>query len=532
MTRKLENIPAVLPPALDREETELTARNEFVAELTVSAQDFEVIEPDVDDANAGLLFEGDEEHNEEAPAGRRARRYKRRKSLIFLSIFGAAFGIFVLFISWAFGFGFFSAPSRVTVDRNQKTTSADRTQNPSDEKLKTALAIVADNSGNNQNSPVISNSSANSRAVKEQDLSLSSVNPVKEKSKDDSAGNMIVLPNENTDLQKTPAQNQTRVSQTVAPVFTPQNSPQDNLLPVIQNFKRRTDNNNANRTDKADGGTAARSIFFGRVTNQADSVSVNSTRNLTNLSLSNPAISNENSNAAPFGTLLPVRFLGAVFTLQESGGLVRMELSRTVRTGGFAYRAGTVLVGRVRGSRTNRAFISVFGAIDQKTGKLVKFEGDVLGSDGASGVIGTRKSVKSWGTRFLKALREAGGQTVNILSSRERRGGGTVILSGTNGIGGEVSSVIRGNSDNDSFVEIRAGTEGYVLITDLPGEDPRKDSNGDFAETLDSGSDLNLSETEIAELLTTGDANKIRASLLKLSPGLRALAIKALEDAK
>ena len=110
-----------------------------------------------------------------------------------------------------------------------------------------------------------------------------------------------------------------------------------------------------------------------------------------------------------------------------------MELSRAVRSGGFSYPAGTVLVGRLRGSETNRAFISVFGAIDPKSGKLVKFEGDVLGTDGASGVVGQRKSVKSWGTRFLGALREVGGQTVNVLSSRGGRGG-TIVLGGNGGV--------------------------------------------------------------------------------------------------
>ena len=81
-----------------------------------------------------------------------------------------------------------------------------------------------------------------------------------------------------------------------------------------------------------------------------------------------------------------------------------------------------------------------------------------MGTDGASSVIGTRKSVKSWGTKVLNALREVGGQTVNVLSSRGGRGG-TIVLGGTNGIGGEVSSVIRGNTNNDCFVVVKAGTE-------------------------------------------------------------------------
>lgn len=38
MNRKLENIPAVLPPALNTEETELAARNEFLTKNADSAE--------------------------------------------------------------------------------------------------------------------------------------------------------------------------------------------------------------------------------------------------------------------------------------------------------------------------------------------------------------------------------------------------------------------------------------------------------------------------------------------------------------
>ena len=155
-----------------------------------------------------------------------------------------------------------------------------------------------------------------------------------------------------------------------------------------------------------------------------------------------------------------------------------------------------------------------------------------MGTDGASGVVGQRKSVKSWGTRFLNALREVGGQTVNVLSSRGGRGGGTIVLGGSNGgISNEVSSVIRGNTSNDSFVVVKAGTQSYVLVTGLPGEQ-RGDSEEKLGETLNPISGLNLSETEIAELLTTSDPNKIRAAFLKMSPQFRELAIKAMEEEK
>lgn len=531
MNRKLENIPAVLPPALDTEETELNARNEFLGKSAIEAEDFATAEIAEDEMDAGFLDERDEADTVgEEDQAKISRRAKRRKSLMFLTIFGAACGILFLCISWTFGFGLFAAPSRVKVDRNQKpngTNSAPEAS--SDEKLKTALAIVANETGNNQNSPIISDTSVNPDSADRDNLSLSSVEPSSEKSNSQSSGDMIVLPNENASVQTNQAQNQARVPQTVAPIYATQNSPQVDLQGVNQNFQPKIEETSSNRTDKSDG-AVARSIFFGRVENQNNSVSANSNQSVSNISVRNSAISNESANLPPFGTLLPVRLLGAVFTLQSSGGLIRMELSRAVRSNGFSYPAGTVLVGRLRGSETNRAFISVFGAIDPKSGKLVKFEGDVMGTDGASGVVGQRKSVKSWGTRFLNALREVGGQTVNVLSSRGGRGG-TIVLGGNGGVQDEVSSVIRGNNSNDSFVVVKAGTEAYVLITDLPGEQ-RDGLTEKLGETQNSISGLNLSETEVAELLTTSDANKIRAAFLKMSPNFRELAIKAMEAEK
>jgi hypothetical protein len=532
VNQKLENIPAVLPPALDTEETEFNARNEFLTKSAIEAVDFAAAETAEDESEAEFTGERDEADTlgEEVQA-KISRRAKRRKSLMFLTMFGAACGVLFLFISWTFGFALFAAPSRVKVDRNQKPNTANSAPEVnSDEKLKTALAIVANETGNNQSSPINSDSSVDPNSPVQPGLSLSSVEPINEKSNAEVSGNMIVLPNENAGVNTNQVQNQMRVPQnTVAPSFSQQNTPQVDLQSVNQNIQSKTEETSSRRTDKSDG-SVARSIFFGRAQNQNNSVSLNSKQSVSNISVRNPAISNESANIPPFGTLLPVRFLGAVFTLQSSGGLIRMELSRALRTDGFSYPAGTVLVGRLRGSETNRAFISVFGVIDPKSGKLVKFEGDVLGTDGASGVVGQRKSVKSWGARFLGALREVGGQTLNVLSSRGGRGG-TIVLGGTGGAQEEVSSVIRGNTGKDSFVVVKAGTEAYVLITDLPGEQ-RDDGNEKIAETRNPISGLNLSETEIAELLTTSDANKIRAAFLKMSPQFRELAIKAMEAEK
>lgn len=536
MNRTNTSVPTVVPPALDVEESELAARNEFLAEKeTFDTNDFEEIVGADERDDANYLSETDD-----APGGasdereaKSARRAKRRQSLLFLAAFGTAFVLFVVFISWAFGFGFFAPAKSIAVDRNQKTNGANPQPNATsgDEKLKTALALVANDNGSNQTAPVISDSSTNPNQASEQDLKLSSDGNGDAQSNTVPSGNMIVLPDENPSGKSNAVQNQFRVSQPSSQGVM--NTAGTNLLageitPTNSIFQPKS-NNAAPTTDKSDG-VVGRSIFFGSIRVKNDSVSKNASGSFSSQSLS---ASNQTANAPAFGTLLPVRLLGAIYTLRGSGGLVRMELSRSIKKGEFSYPAGTVLVGRLRGSEYNRAYLSVVGAIDPKSGRLVKFEGEVLDVDGASGVKGERKSVKSWGAKFLAGLREAGGQAVNVLAARNGGRGGTVILGGgSGGLGGEVSSIIRGDSQGDSFVAVRAGTEAYVLVTDLPGEQRTDDVDESERLAGDKLPGVNLTEPEMAEILSTDDPEKIRAALLKMSPQFRALAIKAIEEGK
>ncbi len=541
MNGKPENIPVVVPPALDADESELAARNEFLAEKeTMSANGFDELENTNEETNEIVLDETDASPGSLADEreAKNLRRAKRRKSLAFLGIFGAGFAMFLLFISWAFGFGFFAPPSRVAVDRNQKTSGANSSgaTTSGDEKLKTALALVANEGGeNNKDAPVISDTSTNPNGLGEQDLKLTSGDKTGELPNNQPSGNMIVLPDETGSVKSNPAQNQIRgsrpVSQGIAGIQP--NFLNGEVAPTNALLKPKASNNGGvNSSDKADG-AIARSVFFGGVFDKNNQARQNSPTNSGNFSLRRVS-SNENTNVPAFGTLLPVRFLGAIYTLRGAGGLVRMELSRSVKKGEFSYPAGTIIVGRLRGSEYNRAFISAIGAIDPKTGKLVKFEGEVLGVDGASGAKGERKSIKSWGARFLSGLREAGGQAVNVLAARGSSGrGGTIVLNGSGGLGGEVSSVIRGDSQENSFIVVRAGTESYVLITDLPAEQREGDEEFEkLANTNNQISGVNLSDSEMADVLATDDPNKLRAALLKMSPQFRALAIKAIEESK
>ena len=537
MNRNQTNVPVVIPPALDVDESELAARSEFLIETenfdehTTADEAAEEIILDEADAAPGSLADEREAKN--------LRRTKRRKSLAFLGIFGAGFGVLLLFLAWAFGIGFFAPRQLVAVDRNQKTSGANSSGAPTsgDEKLKTALALVANDGGaNNKDAPVISDASLSPNAAVEQDLKLTAGDKTGGQPNNQSSGNMIVLPDETGNGKSNNAQNQIRGSQPVSQgiVNTQPNFLNGEVSPTNSLLKPKTNNNaDGNSSDKADG-AVGRSIFFGGSSAKNDAVRQNSSNNFGNISLRNST--NENSNIPAFGTLLPVRFLGAIYTLQRgAGGLVRMELSRTVKKGEFSYPAGTIIVGRLRGSEYNRTFISATGAIDPKSGKLVKFEGEVLGVDGASGAIGTRKSIKSWGARFLSGLREAGGDAVNVLAARGNGRGGTIVLNGSGGLQGEVSRVVRGDSQENSFVVVKAGTEAYVLITDLPAELERGGSDDEFeklANTNNKISGMNLSEQDLAEILSTDDPDKLRAALLKMSPSYRALAIKAIEEGK
>ena len=80
---------------------------------------------------------------------------------------------------------------------------------------------------------------------------------------------------------------------------------------------------------------------------------------------------------------------------------------------------------------------------------------------------------------------------------------------------------------------VKAGTEGYVLVTGLPkSELPRSGTADESQIEKDQLPGLNLSEAELAEILVTDDADKVRAALLKMSPKARQLALQAMTGEK
>ena len=236
-----------------------------------------------------------------------------------------------------------------------------------------------------------------------------------------------------------------------------------------------------------------------------------------------------------FGSMLPVKSLGVLYTLR-SGGLVRFELSRDVKGKGWSMSKGTVLVGVARGAEYNRAFVSLVGFIDTESGQFVKVGGDLLGSDGGAGIRGQRRKMSSSWSRVFAKLGEASLRMAEgFAGSVGRR---PIVISDAFGsYGGRVTNeldgaLLRRDSDRDSFVEVGAGSQGYIMITDLPeaiqGVDAlSKLSNTDLKERSDVTVPRQLtgiSEQELAELIQSGDVDRIKAALPRMSAEMRRVA--------
>ena len=236
------------------------------------------------------------------------------------------------------------------------------------------------------------------------------------------------------------------------------------------------------------------------------------------------------------GSILPVRTLGKIYTLR-SGSSIRLELTRYVQGDGWSLSKGTVLIGQIRGSEQDRAFIAVTGFIDPTQERLVNLSGDVLGDDGGSGIRGKFHKLSSgWSRAFARV----GAAAVNVVGAvaGSRISGQPVIISD---IGSQAISPFNREVDTTllqqarGFVEVPAGTSGFVMVTRLPasenGADPKPESRTPPSEgTLSSASTTELTEDELAALLTSGDPEMIKAALPRMSPQMRTIAETVLTE--
>ena len=244
----------------------------------------------------------------------------------------------------------------------------------------------------------------------------------------------------------------------------------------------------------------------------------------------------------PFGTLLPVRSQGIIFTLRNNS-YARLELTRDTAGDGWSLPKGTLLVGRVSGSEQDRAFINVIGYIDPRENRLVKMSGEVLGADGATGLPGKRISVDRAGLRQTLRKVASGGLQVASAMAGAVTGRGTVVLDGyrlANPIGDEANQVLNGGRSKQSFVKVEAGQSAFVMVADLPKELHGVDAPGDlqlsgeFKEDALRGGTTSLanslSDGEVMELILFGTPEEIRAALPMMNDEQRRLALKSLSQ--
>jgi hypothetical protein len=223
----------------------------------------------------------------------------------------------------------------------------------------------------------------------------------------------------------------------------------------------------------------------------------------------------------PFGAMLPVRTLGAIYTLRPS--LSRFELTRDVRGAGWTMKRGTILIGQQQGSELDRAYVSLTGFIDPDSGKLAKLAGYALGSDGAPGLRGKRRQVSG---RWTRVLGRAANAAVSLGQAALARGNSTTVVL-PSAVAPELS-LSQSVASRREFVEVPAGATAFVLVTDLPKEvrgvdpQPEADSSGDFS----------LGDEELANLLTGGSPEEIRAALPRMTPELRRIAEAVLRESK
>lgn len=223
-----------------------------------------------------------------------------------------------------------------------------------------------------------------------------------------------------------------------------------------------------------------------------------------------------------FGALLPVRLLGTVFTLRDNA-TIRLGLMRDVQTPNGMIAAGTELIGRMTGSADKRVFIQVEGYL-REDGTVIAFGGDALGADGADGFAGRKRDVSSrWKRVFSTIGRAAFSLGRTYLQSR---GSGAVIIGD---VADSAAPEFQLRQEIQSFVELTAGTVGFVRVTSLgtPSETTAPASEP-VTPTVPGPV---FTEAMLADLLERGTEADLLAALPKLPVSMRPLVESFLSQA-
>jgi hypothetical protein len=237
-----------------------------------------------------------------------------------------------------------------------------------------------------------------------------------------------------------------------------------------------------------------------------------------------PKLAGVLSSQPSFGAMLPVRLMGALYTLR-AGSMARFELMRDLKADRWQMRRGTVFIGSVIGGDVDRAYVQIKGYLDPETERLVKIEGELLGDDGGAGLRGRQRRVSPVWVKVLDRAAQAGVQiATGILNSRA-----SSVIIATDPYGAIRSPGESQSQHNRSFVEVPAGAVGFVMVTRLP-EAEKEDSH--LAAARQGNNDF--ADRDLAELITTADPARIRAALPEMNAELRRIAelvIKEIEAA-
>lgn len=230
-----------------------------------------------------------------------------------------------------------------------------------------------------------------------------------------------------------------------------------------------------------------------------------------------------NRRAAPqFGAMLPVRLMGVLYTLRQ-GAMARLELVRDFSAGEWRLPRGTVFIGQTQGGDLDRAYLQIKGFLDPQSRSFTRVEGEVLGNDGGAGLRGKRRRISPIWFSVLDRTAQAGVQIATGVLNR--RNSSVIIAADPYGTYRSTSGADGARSDqNRSFVEIPAGTSGFVMVTTLPRETP--DSHLAHAEAREE----RLTDDELVKLMTEADPARIRAALPKMSPELQQMARQVLKE--
>ena len=167
------------------------------------------------------------------------------------------------------------------------------------------------------------------------------------------------------------------------------------------------------------------------------------------------------------------------------------------------------------------------------------------GGDGGAGLKGKRRQLDSGWVRVFSRLGSAALDVTGALVSGRSRD--TVIVSDglrtrtINPVTDEISGLLGSELDRKqsrSFVEVVAGTPGYVMVTDLPsvikGKEPIPDVNNDSLAGVGDVDAIRpttgLSERELADLLANGSPEDIRSAMPRMSPEMRKIAAAVLHQ--